>query len=269
MNQVYFNKRSYAIAGSFQELTRRQLVAIAGIIHSQRPMLDAALRVLFILLQVHRRPRLAWLLYFRLRTHHVQDLLLLTDFLFQKNDLTKNRIPTIRRGLKRLYGPNDELKGLRFIEWMHAEAAFLAYSKTQEEQHLNRLVAILYRPRKKGARPQAPDWDGDLRERYNDYTLEARTRNVSRLPLATRQAILMFYVGCRALIIARFPNVFKEPGESTQVTSGQNGWPEVMRRLAGDVTKFEEVSYQRLTLVLYDLDGRIRDDQALKEKLKQ
>ncbi|MCX6250589.1 MAG: hypothetical protein NTX61_07550 [Bacteroidetes bacterium] len=68
------------------------------------------------------------------------------DFLTEEVTLTRNVIPVIKAGLKKYYGPSDAIMNCTFGEFTLACSVLDEYQKNGSEDHLNQLVAILYRP---------------------------------------------------------------------------------------------------------------------------
>jgi hypothetical protein len=243
-----------------------QLKEIAGILHAEIPLPEARVRLLLSLLNVRRSLRLQWLFLFSISDESRYDMELLTDWILEGvNGLTRQLLPILRIGLKKLYGPADELANLSFVEFIKAESAYIAYAKTRDPEALDLLVAILYRAKRKDYDPTSPDFDGDIREKYNDHLLAGRVKLVSRLPLATRQAIFLFYDGCRSLILKQYSNVFRKPKDGD---AKGRGWGHVLRSLAGSVNEYERTAFQPLGTVLTDLDMAIQESDEMLEKIE-
>ena len=56
-----------------------------------------------------------------------------------------NPIPSFRVNFRRYYGPDNEFDDVTFGEYVDALEAFIDFNQTQENRHLYRLAAILYR----------------------------------------------------------------------------------------------------------------------------
>lgn len=83
--------------------------------------------------------------------------------------------------LRTLYGPADALQDITFKQYIDAHAYFESYAKTNDLAALDKLVAVLYRPKKKSH---------DLKK------IERRARLISRYPLGYRFAVYLFFVAC-------------------------------------------------------------------------
>jgi len=115
----------------------------------------------------------------------------------------KNMLPRIGR----YYGPDDALTNCNFYEYKEAHYACLDYLKTENEDSLNCLVAILYRPRKMfyHIRRFFPGYDGQKRRHYgpktNPFFLKNRILRISRLPFAIRYGTLLWFHSCEEYLM--------------------------------------------------------------------
>jgi hypothetical protein len=99
---------------------------------------------------------------------------------------------------KGLYGPYDAFQNLIVLEYIHAREAFLEYSMFKEEDKLNELIAILYRPKKSfhWIRKLFSNYNGQLRIDYNENNLESRIKKVAKWPNHIKYAIYLYFLGC-------------------------------------------------------------------------
>ena len=168
------------------------------------------------------------------------DLLKTTDFIFAENTLTENKFHKSGK----LYGPRSELKYMRIGEFAYTETAFLRYHNTGKAEHLNNLCAILYRPIAKGAQ------FGDVREAFNPQSIENRIPTISGWSEAQKQAVLLFYIGCRTKITRTYQKVFEGKAKGKESAN----WATIIIELAGN--KFgtvNEVEDQYLSTILIHL----------------
>lgn len=178
--------------------------------------------------------------YNKITAPEMVDLLNTTDFIFAENTLTENKFSRIGN----LYGPRSELKYMRIGEFAYTETAFLKYHNTGKAEHLINLCAILYRPIAKGAQ------FGDVRQLFNPQSIESRVPAICAWSEAQRQAVLLFYIGCRTKITRTYQKVFE--GRSGAKESAN--WATIIIELAGN--KFgavNQVEEQFLSTVLIHL----------------
>lgn len=279
MNSLFLDNRAYKVAGSFNELSAAQLITVAQLMHLELPKVEMQLRLLLVLLDIKRSPRLHWIIRRKVTDEGLSDMLMLTDFLFEDTSFSRNILPQLRLGVfGKVFGPADGLSNLVFLEFTKTEASYVQFLQTKDEKFLNRLIAVLYRPRKWGFTLLFErlgvfgfERTGDVRARYNDHCLEERAKAIGKLSKPLRLAIFMFYHACRMRIIESNRNVFPEPDEfETKDANRQPGsWAHVIRTLAGHLNDFEKTAFQPLSLVLFDLDASIQENRRLKREMEE
>ena len=123
--------------------------------------------------------------------HRITELL---DFLFDEEgdgltynlNFTRNFIPSIRiRAGLHFKGPAAGLTDITFLQYKDANTFYRAFQENQDEADLNRLVAVLYQLA----------WFGK-KSKYNPAKLEKQAASVSKLPVAIRWGIFLFYAAC-------------------------------------------------------------------------
>lgn len=270
MNQLILDGKEYRVPGCYNELSKDQLLKIVAILHGNHNLKDAKLMVLLILLNVKKDLNLQWKMTY-MTDEQIYDATTFTDFVFEKqNGLTKNLLPQIFVGHKFYYGPSDNCSNLVFIELIKAFTAYENYIANKDVAHLNRLVAILYRPKKLRYNPESEDYDGDIRAKYNDHLVQLRANYMKDLAPPVKLAILMFFDACRERIIASFPHVFKKadtPSTGTGSSSG-SAYADLLRKMAGSPMNYEKMAYVPATTALYDLNETIAEDKERERKSK-
>jgi len=176
------------------------------------------------------------------------------NFYFNYN-LTRNLLPVIRiSAFKKLYGPSDTLTNLLFEEFIHTETYLNRFETTRgEPKYLDKLIAVLYRPKARHLNIDSNNFKGDIREPFNDHVTQKIARLVARMKDDYKKAILLFYNGCRRFITSKFPNTFSE------TSSGSDdifmSFMKLVNALSeSDVTKKEQVRKSYLYDVLITLE---------------
>jgi hypothetical protein len=156
-----------------------------------------------------------------------------------------------------LFGPLDNFRNLRFAEFIFADTYFLRYLQCgYDEQQLDNLVAVLYRPQRRGYNPTAPDYQGDRRQDFNEHHVAARAALIGRrVPHHVKWAVLLWYQGCRQSLERTFPYVFTEGNTASASTSG---WTEVLHTLADGVHRLDATAQQPLKTVLREMNLQLR-----------
>ena len=233
MNNVQFAHVRRQLPANWSELTRRQLLAIVPLLFQPTGPVAVQVQLLRLL------SRLPIGLWFRLTDFQIADHLRLVRWLTQPSQLIKQLLPVLGPWWARLAGPGDWLAGVSVWEFANAEAQLSKWVATQDEATLNRLVAVLYRPRRFGwwLLRLSPAYTGDSRQVFNEKRVAARAERVARLPLAQRQAVLLYYLGCRAKLEQAYPHLFSgDEGNGKD----PNPWLTLIGRLPND--KFGDIA---------------------------
>lgn len=185
--------------------------------------------------------------------------------------LTQNKLPTVRTGLRKLYGPADSLANVRFAEFAVASAYYQAYMANHDPDMLNYLLATLYRTKDGHARPDSLD----KRVRFEQHKLSAHVRPVRRLSAEVKMAVLMYFAGCMSELAMRYPLLFAAPdpavaqaGHRPAQSTGSSDWLDFMRHLPAD--KFgtlEEIENSLIHPVMEVAHRMMKDSK--KEKANQ
>lgn len=120
------------------------------------------------------------------------------DFVFQERDgqllfefdCVRNLIPEIQIQEQVFYGPSDVLFNISFGEYRVAYDYYGRFVRTQDEDALNGLCAVLYRPARSG------EWDDDIREVFNPHVCAKRKELFNEVPYELRSVILAWFSAC-------------------------------------------------------------------------
>ncbi|MDX5325811.1 MAG: hypothetical protein LPK80_06080 [Bacteroidota bacterium] len=196
----------------------------------------------------------------------IQELCQHTNFLFQENQRTVNPLPKFRRWCRVYHGPSDRLANITAGEFHFADLFFQEWMDTESETALNKLVAVLYRPKGKGFLhdPDSDFFSGDIRIPFNQNSIEARAKRLAGISRTKKLAIAHFYEGCRNVIIEAYPEIFKKTGKGS---GSSEGWIPVFRSLSKDI-HYERIAEMRLGRVLYEMVESQKEAQKLKRIMK-
>ncbi len=154
-----------------------------------------------------------------------------------RSRLFRQLLPDIKLKDGILYGPADGLNNLLFSEFVVAENHYAGFIKSQETEagsekktekpqplkegaithYCDKLIATLYRPRRRDYDENIPEHAADGREVMNVGTAEKREKLVRSLNPEVKQGILFWYEGCKDFLRGKFPHVFEVQGESEKV----------------------------------------------------
>ncbi len=105
-------------------------------------------------------------------------------------DAVANPLPTLRIGPIRLVGPADGLLDLSLEELIAADAELALYTETHDRQHIDELIAILYRR----SGPMQPS--GRRAEPFRPERTARMARLIRFVPEWKKQLILLWYTAC-------------------------------------------------------------------------
>lgn len=181
-----------------------------------------------------------------------------------KFDSVRNFWPTVRIGWRRLVGPAEALLDLSFAEFRDATDEMQLYLKTKDEQHLDRMLACLYRP----AGPLQPS--GRHVVPYSADTLDKYAGLCHRFKPWQKQLVLLWFSACvkymqtdRFIIGSQeicFAELFKSD-TNTSDTKPSLGWMTVLydlaeKRIFGDAEKTEQQGMIEILSLLYHYKRR-------------
>ncbi|MBJ6109430.1 hypothetical protein JAO73_10425 [Hymenobacter sp. BT523] len=269
MHDVLINGRHRPVASTWNELTRPLLLQVLDALYQPNDNeTQLRLRLLAVLLQV---PLLTVLVDFT--PEQIIQIQWLTDFVLADLTLTAQRLPWVRRPRawshplpRRYWGPRENFRNLRFLEFIFADSYFVAYAQDPTATRwLDQLVAVLYRPQRRPYRPKSPGYGGDRREDFNPVHVAARVAQLRHLPPAEKLAVATWYRGCRQQLERDYPLVFT-PANEDAAAQASDGWAHVAREMSGGIFGTLEQTEQQL---LRDVLARMQDDARRAQELKR
>lgn len=261
MTIVQINKRYYKTVTLWNELSGKQLLHVINTFERAESVIVAQIALFKIICGI------SWFRLWLAGTLEIEDKLYLTQFLFDKNTLTRNAIPKY----KKLYGPTDEFTNMIVSEFIFAEQSYRQYKDDHQtvqakEDHLNNLIAVIYRPGKKGYNLSV-NVDGDVRQPFNDnLTLQYKNR-VARWPKIIKLSILHWFEGCLFNLIDLNPDIFG--GSSNEIA--KYGLWSIMRGVAekgihGDINQVEKMYVKVFMMELTELNAEAVRLESIKPK---
>ena len=201
------------------------------------------------------------------------QLLPLTNFLEADDQLlTAQLLPTLQVPGRHVtepaltwHGPRAHLSNVSFGEFIFADTFFVQYALHGRPAHLDKFLAVLYRPVRRKASPDDDDWNGDLRVAFNEHHLELRTARAARIDDLEKLAVLTWYRGCRTQLAQEFPDVFTAAEEADAGPKKAPQWERVLRKLAGGAFgAVQQTAAQPLRLLLAEMQDAAVEYQRLK-----
>jgi len=249
------------IAANWNEFTRKQLLFVVRSLFLKTTLSRKTEMILVKLLNIKWK-------YIKLLNHsQINALGDSVKFIFNSNNFTKNTFDTFTYKFKRYHSPGEGLNNITFEELTFADNMFLQYHKTRKQEFLDKLIAILYRPRKKRKEIRHIEFNGDVRIDFNKHQIEKRALHLKKLPAHYKFIGLTFFTGCRNLIEKKFPHVFSSGSASG---SKKTGWLDVILGLAGNkFGDFEKTSKMNAWVVLREFENMIIENEKLKDKFNR
>lgn len=200
-----------------------------------------------------------------------------------KLSFTKNFIPKV---CGKFFGPHDALQDISFAEYRITHGYFTDYLQSHSENDLNHMIAVLYRPAKRflWLKQFLPSFDGQKREPFtsksNPLFLEQRVKAISKLPLAVRYGIFLYFSGCEEFLAKGTVNVdgkaidlsiIYEKSEDDNSDSPDIGLVGILYSLAETKVfgSIEETDGQNLYDIMIRLYQLVKQAKAMEAKYKR
>jgi hypothetical protein len=191
------------------------------------------------------------------------------DFLTKEVTLTRNVIPVIRTDLRKNYGPADAMTNCTFGEFTLASSVLEEYQKSGDEDQLDQLVAILYRPKKIFWFIQRHFTDHqDPRVRFMNRSLKNRASRMAKVDHCIKHSVLLFFSGVLNSLTGLYPYVYRQKDD---FDSRDNGWASLIISLADGKTddkSLETVMNSNLYNVFIGLNKKAKEYQEYLDKIE-
>lgn len=242
---------------------RNQLLFVSGLFRQKLTIPEFRIRVLFEFLWI--KPKLR-------KSLHPEDVHYLVEtfgFLLKEVNLTRNSLPVIRQGWRKYHGPSDGLQNCTFGEFTRANSLLDAFIRSGEQQYLDAIVAVFYRPAKWFwfIRKRFTD-DEDPRRRYSSQTHKKRSKRFALLDPQVKYAVYLFFSGVLNLLPGLYPYVYQQKDtESDQ----ENSWATLIISLADGKTddrSLKTVMNSNLYNVLIGLNHKAKEYHQYLSKIE-
>lgn len=297
MKTIQINGDSFSMPNKWHELNKSQLLYIASLSLQTLSVAEfkvlASLRLLGLTVEPHEEASVKEGIAFYVRhkkktylidSYDIHYISQLAGFIFKEVEIKKEihyqvfsklftqLIPEIHVSGHTFLGPESGLTNVLFKEYIRAETFFSEFLSKNDKSKADSLIATLYRPKDENYNPEALDCSGDPREPLNDYLIDKRAKIISKLDDDIRQAILLWYEGCKFFLTQKYPYVFEE-GETTSKKETASAFEGFMRLVAtlsnNDATRSEAWLETNLHMVLLSMDNMRKQQIELEEKYKK
>lgn len=279
MHQIYISeKHNYTLPSRMDELTPAQLRKLMWVLSRPLKQIDKAKLIVLVQslsLPFWKRLRFQFFYFFTSSLEEKADILLCAESFGKFDQFTGQKIEKIGGTFVQLYGPSAGLSNATFWEYVKAEKYFFNYVKTKDLDWLNKLVATLYRPKRKGYDRFTHD---DIRIPLQDHALAYHIKIVEKTDLETKLAILKWFDSCRNALAKNFPMIFSSskaqlnssnPVEMLSQPSTGGGWIQLMSELSGSMDNYQKIAQTNLIIALTDISHRIKKSQELQAQARK
>jgi hypothetical protein len=120
-----------------------------------------------------------------------------------KQYYTHNPVPSFKPVWKTFYGPADQFRDMTFGEYRDGLRLFHDFHATGDMHILTLLTAIFYRPKKSFhyIKKQLATYDGNIREKYNSNTLDARAKGLKHAPIGFVYGFYLLFASFQKYIV--------------------------------------------------------------------
>jgi len=249
MHKVTINQQPYGLPSNWQEFPAGKIKHVISAVFSGKPTPHDRIAALVNLLPL---PKKIWS---SLSESQLYDLSQCLAWMYAEPMTVPPFSDFEIKGIK-YYMPGAFLKFVGGYEYAQADAAFSRFidPKRPDLKALDELVAILCRPAKLHVNVNDPDWDGDIREKFNDMICSRRKATMAAAPDEIKKGVLLYFAGCkRAIKNSPFYSVLYEGTEEDKAASKNFGiYGNFMDMAAeGMFGDFEKVSYTPIMTLLY------------------
>lgn len=267
-NKGRFKDFEFYVAESWEELTPQQYAHILQLLTYQKADEFTLQASLLSLLCGHKNfPVIA-----ALEEEDLQALIPLIEFIKESRPQPKNKFPTLKINGKTYHAPNDDLSNISFGEWCFAYQFYQLYYEFGDINYLNQLVATIYRLPDPTQTDENPDFNGDIRLKFNENLIAKIAKGVADIEAHIKHAILVWFSAALLEVMdARrkvFPPVEKKVQTNQEETpENPTNWLTIFRELLGP--KWGTTDQLKHTNALFVLDGLEDQHIAFEEAQKQ
>jgi hypothetical protein len=189
-------------------------------------------------------------------------------WMFKANGITHYPLKKFKHKYFTYFGPDRSCLDLVSIELIAAYTRFYYFSKTQKQDHLDSLVALLYRPARTlhFAEKYLPSFKPDIRTKLNSYHWKKRAKRLEKLP-----------IGVKMLIVRQFSSEWKKFQEKYKhVFSGKgigkydpDNWIKLLINLSGGAFgTVEQIKMHNADEVFKKIEMDLQIQAKIKDKTK-
>ena len=266
---------TYNYPKGWDELSPRQYRKTCEIIASNNDLGLVRVKLLMHLLRLKlkwRRPTLETTLIFKLPTPELYTLLHDSDilgWLYAGGGPSKMMVKKFRHNGRMYYAPPARLTNVCTVELIGAFQCFKEYARTKDQQYLDKLISLLYRPREKWRffASFSKKYNKDKREPLNQVLWEEREKTFKNLNHGIRIAVLNQFNGHWKIFESKYKYIFVKSRKSEEGTGGlMNLLYDVSGKIFGNMKKTKMAPADE---VFKYVDMQMKMNKDLEKRLKR
>jgi hypothetical protein len=181
-----------------------------------------------------------------------------------------NPVPKFKPLWKTFYGPSDSFMNMTFGEYTDALRLFHDFHATGNLEILKLITAIFYRPKKAFIfiKKRQDDYNGDIREAYNPYNLEARAKELKYAPIGFLYGFYLLFASFQKYLTDAkimwsgkqidFSILFESSGEDSSTETPGIGMDAIAFSIAesgafGTIDEVRKADFWPIMIRMYDL----------------
>ncbi len=255
MLNIYYDKKKFLLPQTWEELTAKQFIAVAKLLHSKNKnevsLHERALKIL---------SNKNFFQYFKLPADARLRCYKYCSWIFTNNLKVTTQLLATYKGL---CGPATKFFNVQLEEFHYAEMAFYVFIHEKDDDALDELIAILWRKPKQNY-DHKKNSDGDARIQFKVTEIKWNKSFVKKWRKDVKLAIVMWYASCRKWLADEYPLVF---AGSAANENYYDGLYKTIRGLSGDkYGSFKDVEKLNLHLAMKEMQESIWEAKELKRK---
>lgn len=192
----------------------------------------------------------------------------LTNFIVETKPQSINPLPLVLCGGRGYLSAAADLSNIGFGEWCFAYQVYHYYCQAKNDDLLDQLIAIVYRPRDLAITVNSAGYTGDLRLQFNENHIAGRAKLLAGLDPIIKHTVLAWFASALFNVMQQRPHIFPQRREDDYLAAPVNDesrtWFTVFRELLGP--KWGTEDKLKYTNAMFILDAL--EDQEI-ERLKQ
>lgn len=135
----------------------------------------------------------------------------IVDWVFTTRPPAINKFQNLKIHKKQYVAPSNSLGNICFGEWCFAYEFYSAFHRYNDKIFLHKLIATLYRQPLTGITENSENYNGDLRQPFNENQIEIVAKGVSSIQENIQHTILTWFTSAILDVMEKRPHVFPKP----------------------------------------------------------